>query len=489
MTGSTPHDTVEKRLSAALHVLADTQIPATAHHAVAESTSHSWKRGLSAAAAGLVVVCGGIGIVLLRSEPAPDVSQSIVTSVDSADEGVSNTVTASPPAATDDTRETVAPIGESVERERIAILDPEVGFGPAETLSEVDLWLTAGTGDNRRFAIRGRQTDDPVVLQWALIPPSEWAKTYSDQPDVELPDGRIAKRLVPTFVDVVNYAIQTDDGVFSASITPQFEAELARWVSNVAGTDLDTIIPPDGFQPIAEATGTLSVIYEDQTTLYTTTFDSTIGLADYIETRFPNYSLEPAGDQGAVIASPPANDGRGATLIWQPEPDLIVTMSGPPEALTRLADALTLSDQESADLSVRSSNRDLNITGDPDLTVLGETTEGRFAYTQTTLPDGSTCYTFFHTAHGGSSGCQDDTTAPPAPICGSGWSAPDEASASVFAISDVVPDIGFSLDGVALNSNIETGTAEVGWVFAWAREAGRASDDPPIDVTVNQSSC
>ena len=354
-----------------------------------------------------------------RSEPAPTARQPITTPVDTAAEGVSDSNPAAQPAATDSTVEatTPPPIEEPLEVEQIAILDPAAGFGPAETLSEADLWLGAGTGDDRQYAIRRTQTDDPVTLNWSLLADSEWSKTYSDQPDVELPDGRIAKRLIPTLVDVVNYAIQTDDGVFSAAITPVAEAELAQWFSEVAGTDIDTITPPDGYQPVADETGTRLAIYADQTTLYTTTFDDSIEFADYIATRFTGFSLEPIGDQGAFVATAP-NENIGLqnnTVIWQPQPDIIVTASGPPEELTPIADALTLTDLAAADLSIRNNNPDPNITGEPDITVLDETSEGRFAYTQTTQPDGTICSTFFHNAHGGGGRCQEDPTTSQSP--------------------------------------------------------------------------
>ena len=494
MTGSTHHDTVEQRLSAALDVLAETQIPETEEHPLVGTPSHSWRRWLSIAAAASIVVCGGVGIALLRSEPDPTASQAITTPVDTAAEGVSdsNQRSSRRRPTPQSKRPRRRPIDEPLDVERIAILDPAAGFGPAETLGEVDLWLGAGTGDDRHFAIRRTQTDDPVVLNWTLLADSEWSKTYSDQPDVELPDGRVAKRLIPTLVDVVNYAIQTDDGVFSASITPVAEAELAQWFSNVAGTDIDTITLPDGYQPVADEANTRLAIYDDQTTLYTTTFDDSIEFADYIETRFTGFSVEPIGDQGVFVATAPDNDValRNDTVIWQPQPDLIVTASGPANDLTRLADALTLSDLATADLSVRGSNLDLNITDEPDLTVLGETSEGRFVYTQTTQPDGTICYSFFHDAHGGGGGCQDVPTTSTVANCGSGWSSPDEASASVFVLSDVVPDIEFSVDGRALDPNIESGTTNgVPWVFVWVREDGRASEDPSIEVAVDQSRC
>ena len=491
MTG-THHDTVEQRLSAALHVLAETQIPDMEDDPLVGPSSHSWKRWLSVAAAASIVVCGGVGIALLRSEPAPTARQPITTPVDTAGEGVSDSNPAEQPAATDSTVEatTPPPIEEPLDVERIAILDPAAGFGPAETLSEADLWLGAGIGDDRHYAIRRTQTDDPVTLNWAVLDDSEWSKTYSDQPDVELSDGRMAKRLVPTLVDVVNYAIQTDDGVFSAAITPVAEAELAQWFSDVTGTGVDTITPPDGYQPVANETGTRVAIYGDQTTLYTTTFDDPIEFADYIATRLTEFSLEPIGDQGAFVASPPDGDGRSDTVIWQPQPDLIVTASGPPNDLTRVADALTLSDVATADLSIRNSTPDPNITGEPDLTVLDETSEGRFAYTQNTRADGIICYSFLHDAHGGGNGCEQEPGTAPGPVCVSSWSSPDEASASMFVISDVVPDIVFSVGGQDLDPTIETGTADgVPWAFAWVRETGRASDDAPIAIFVDQSNC
>jgi hypothetical protein len=60
----------------------------------------------------------------------------------------------------------------------------------------------------------------------------------------------------------------------------------------------------------------------------------------------------------------------------------------------------------------------------------------------------------------------------------------------VFVLSDVAPDIEFSIDGGPLDPTIETGTTNgVSWTFAWVREDGRASDDPSIEVAVDQSRC
>lgn len=63
---------------------------------------------------------------------------------------------------------------------------------------------------------------------------------------------------------------------------------------------------------------------------------------------------------------------------------------------------------------------------------------------------------------------------------------PDEASARVFVLSDVVPDIEFKVDGRTLEPNIETGTTDgVPSVFAWVRETGRPSENPTIEVAVD----
>ena len=109
---------------------------------------------------------------------------------------------------------------------------------------------------------------------------------------------------------------------------------------------------------------------------------------------------------------------------------------------------------------MRNSNRDLNIAGEPDLIVLDQTSEGRFAYTPTTQSDGTLCYSFLHNAHGGGGGCLDDPAAFPAPYFGSGWSSPEEASASVFVLSEPAPDIEFIVDGRALDPTIETGITD-----------------------------
>ena len=139
-------------------------------------------------------------------------------------------------------------------------------------------------------------------------------------------------------------------------------------------------------------------------TLSTITFDRPIELADFARTRFPGFSLAPAGEQGAVVAMPPRNgaDLRTGTVIWQPRPDVVVTASGPPGDVDRIADSLTLSDLASADLAVM--NIDPVLTGEPDLTVLDETSEGRFADTQRTQSDGTVCTSFTHNRYGGGGG-------------------------------------------------------------------------------------
>jgi hypothetical protein len=389
------------------------------------------------------------------------------------------------------TTTTTIPLEEPAGLQQIAILDPAAGFGPAQTPGEVDMWLAGDTVNNRHFAIRDEQSDKPVVLEWGALPDSEWSKTYSDQPTVELADDRVARRLIPTLVDVVNYAIETDDGVFSASITPEAEPELARWFSDVAGTSIETIAPPDGYEPVADVAVSHQAIYGDDIAVYTNTFDRPIELVDFAATRFPGFSLEPTGDQGALVALPGTDtDFRNGVVIWQPQPDLVATASGSSDDLARIADALVLSDTASADLADMASTYDLNAVDDPDLTVLDETSEGRFAYTQGTGPDGTVCSSFSHNEYGGGRGCQNNTTGLAGLDCGGGWSAPDEASASVFALSDVEPDIEFTVDGEPLDPNIETGITDgVSWVFAWVRENGRAIDDPPIEITVDQTTC
>lgn len=488
------HKMVEQRLSAALHTLAETQIPAAAEQAIVANNALSGKRLLSVAAAVLIIAAGGIGIAQLRSESSPTTGQPAATPAATAQPG-SESAPVPQPNATDSTDETTVtptlPSEQPADLKQIAILDPAAGFGPAKTPGEVDLWLGGDTADNQHFAIRAEQTEKPVVLAWAVLSDSEWTKTYFDQPTVELADGRVARRLIPTFVNVVNYAIETDDGVFSASITPEAEPELAQWFNDVSRTSTATITPPEGYEPLTDVTDSRLAIYGGDITVRTSKFDRPIEPANYAATRFPGFSLEPAGDQGALVASPGSDtDSRNGTVVWQPQPDLVVTASGSPEDLARIVDALILSDMASADLAVMDSVYDLNAIGEPDLTILDETSEGRFAYTQSTDLDGSVCSSFSHNEYGGGGGCQNDTTALPGLDCGSGWSAPDVASASVFALSDVEPDIEFTIDGRPLDPNIETGTTDgVSWVFAWVHETGRAIDEPPIETAVDQTTC
>ncbi|MEO1055334.1 MAG: hypothetical protein AAFY28_00315 [Actinomycetota bacterium] len=485
MTGSQQSQTLESRVSAALRVLAETTIPEGAEHDEPRSP-RSVQRWLVAVAAAAVVVCGGIGLVLLRSDSGADVDRPVATQVDVSDEAAP-TVSASPPTVVD-VGETTPSIEVPEELGVVAILDPAAGFGPGQTPGAVDRWL-AGAVEPERFAIQGRDTADPVVLRWAMWPASEWSKSYSDQPDVELPNGQLVKRLIPTYVDVVNYAIETDGAVFSASIETSAEAELAQWFGDVADDDFMAISPPEGFVPVASSTARVSAMYE-QATIETVAFDAPIELFEFVETRMPDYSFEPIGDQGAVIGRPPEVDGRSPTVVWQPAPDLIVSAGGAADTLERIADALVLADVDSADLGVMASQLGPNTSGDPDVTILGETDDGRFAYTQTLQADGSACQWFVHLAFGGGGGCDDGPSRTSRPNCSTSWEAPDQAVASVFVIADDEPDIEFVLDGQSLDPKIETGgDSGVQWFFAHARAGNRASGDSPIRPIVNQSVC
>ncbi len=479
MTVSRQSSTIEERLSAALRVLAETQVPDTPR--ASETGSSSPKRWRLMVAAAVVVVAGVVGVLLVSSNRTTDTDQ--LAEVDTSNQASSASPSQPIPTVTS---APFPPSDKPYGVETIGILDSTAGFGPAQTLGEVDRWLRGGVA-SERFAVRGSDTESPVVLSWVVLPSTEWSKTYADQPDVELANGLVAKRLVPVFVDRVNYAIETDAGVFSASIDTESEAELAQWFSTVADLNFLDITAPPGFEAVPDVNGTMPVLY-DQAALETIAFDGTITLDEYIDTRAAAYTFQPAGDQGALIGTPPENDGRDPTVIWQPQPDLIVTATGSADSITQIAEALSISNAAAADLDVMSSQINPNLTGTPDLTVLDETREGRFAYTEATQPDGSVCRSFVHFAYGGDSDCSNAPS--PRPICTSGWSAPDDATASIFVISDVEPDIEFTLDGQLLNPTIETDIANgVQWFLAHAHAPNRTSTDPPITTRVNQTRC
>ncbi|MGA9278059.1 hypothetical protein [Ilumatobacter sp.] len=493
-------DELETRLADAMRVLAETQVPdAVEGEKVARRSA---TRPLALVAAVLLLAVGGVGLFRLvdRTEPtgvsdgpASDVPMTteaprVDSSVDASD--AANASPSEQEADVDVGPRTTAQVGAlpDGEMEAIAILDPDPGRG--EISSAAERWVFGGP-ELQHYAVRTNADGSSTVLSWTILPDSEWGKSFADQPDVELPDGRVAKRLVPTLVDSVNYAIRTDDGLFSAAISPDAEDELGDWFAEVAGQPSSEIDPPEAFTVVPDQLDARSVYYGSNIGIDTAVYFGDIDIDTFLVTRMPGYTAEPsAARDDVLVAIPPESrrDVLNALVVWQPTPDTIVTAHGPAGELESIAASLTMTDLASADLDVR--DQLLRSSGVSDVEILGDTAEGRFVYTNRTNEGGQVCTSFVHDAYGGGGGCDESEVAGSGVNCGSGWSAPDEAFAFVFVPSATVPSVEFTIDGRPLDPTIESGTTDgVDWVFVSVREAGHPDSNTLVLVSVDGHHC
>lgn len=513
-------DELEARVSAALRTLADTQVPDDA----ATAPPHGGRRWFLAVAAGLLLVVGVGGLVALgRSDPPAPADQPVETTRSSAttpgsSPGTDAVTTAAPPttdpgaavvpatAGADESN----PVDDKIDRE-IGVLSTEFAPDGGVVPGPVERWLhPVGSPTN---AIR-RDGDGALIgaLSWQYAPDSQWTKFWHDAPDVTLADGRGGKRSEFELARGVGYAVQTDRGLFTASMSPEIERQLGDWFAEIAGEPLDAIEPPAGFAAIPDVVDSVHVQYDSlgvdgSAGMVTSRMESPTPLADWIDATAPFATVTTLGDGGQAImlVEEEFKDGTfDRFLAWQPELDTVVEVRRWPQDraataddLVELVDDLSFVPRDQAPLEEyrNTAMEQMVPKGEaPDLLLLGETSEGRFAFVRTEHEAGRLCQTFTHEAYGGGGGCGPDDEAS-AFDCGSGWAAPEELHAHVFVPGRHLDNVTATLEGDPVEPNIETGTTDgVDWTFASVRangypESPLAQGEIPVNLLVDGEPC
>lgn len=504
-TDTRPDDDVDRRIARAMQTLAEAAVPDEAERTTAPP--HRPAGRLIAVAAAVVLLVAGVAVIAATrrdtSTPAvPPPAAATNPTVTDDQIPASSPVTTQGPETTDNTTagSTNAPVAhdeaspdtESAGGESttvVAVLDPDLGEGIATTPGRIDRWIENQPPSHK--AVRRNADGSIDAVSWSVVTGTEWDKTFLGEPDVALPDGTTAKRLVPTAVDTVVYAVELSNGVFTANLPPDLEDSLAGWFTTAANTPLDAIEAPDGFTELPAESDHHNIYYESGVSINTSVFEAPVDLDAYLATTVSGATVDALETPDTYLVTLRGDVGnRHSFVAWQPRPDTIVSLNGPPERLTPLASHLELTGLPNPVVDERNSLMRSVDLDDADTVLLGETSQGRFAYVHDTT-DGRTCTAFHHVAFGGGGSCTDEPVSVPPPTCGSGWSAPDVLVADAFVVGTSPPEFRFTIDGVTVEHDVETGITDgTPWTYATVRESGHPEHSlQSITVTVDQDPC
>lgn len=272
----------------------------------------------------------------------------------------------------------------------IVVLIDDVAPEPGVVTPETERWLFSTDRGATISAVRrvpGGEIEN--VISWDSVPgrESDWDKTFWDQPDVTLADGRSVKRLVPTITGSVVYAIQLDDGrVFTASTEAGFEDEFATWFSSLGPAPAD-VEPPVPYTEVATPLESENVRYPSiggQLTITTTRFAP--GDDFDVETRARISGgverVESVAGSGATIVYPKQHPQPEFTskpwVSLEVRPDLQVTLGGADlDTLIDLLPSLRIVPFADADVVDRELRPPVGPNSDVEFQILGEVSLGR----------------------------------------------------------------------------------------------------------------
>jgi hypothetical protein len=463
-------DPTEQQLAAALGRLAEAYVP-EAGEPPAPSQRPGHRRWLAVAvAASLVVLVAGIWAVTDRpADPA------VVTVPPTP---VPSPTSAPPPAVT------------SVEP--LAIIDPAVAPGEPTTRGAIDRHLLRVDQFASRSAVR--RAPDGTVESTLIMSLSATGQQFG--PSGLRVAGRPALRTVAEDVGRVVYFIEAGELTLTVTTELAGEDDAIAWLERVlengsATPDITALPVPSGFEPMPAAEFTEEVRYvdgESSVGVQTTRFAGPIDLSDWLAVETPGAST--AGSEVFTVST----DQGLRYLIWQPQPDVLVTVGGTGDP-TLWRDALEMSTvaavqpvpvSERAVLPGAAASVDERTL---DRIVLGETTVGRFVYIERSDDRDGDCWTLNHELFGGFNACALTGTSAvqgqrAAQHCGLA-TAPDGVYRFALVIDrpDAVVEFGTEFE-------IERGVTPDGtpFVVAWVRSdvAPPASE---LGVTVDGDTC
>lgn len=528
---------LETRVETALHELADRVIddegrwasPRQAGDALAPDPPG--RRWLVWATAGLLVVGGVVATTAVLRRPAADIV---------LDPPAVSTITAPPtlpvtsvpatraPATT--VPPTNAPAVAELERP-VWMIDPAVAGSPAFTMNRLVQWVLDDPMRAGRAAVRLGSDGVDAAVEWNVRPSPPGDVASRIYPAADIVDTADVRRWQADRVAV--YYFPPADGVqLSATVPIDLEAELTPWLASLvaAGGDVDAVPAPPGFELRSQPVDTYTLNYEGPRPgpgpasepaahdplfyvgLTTTRYDAPVAL-DVLNVS-PGYPLDPGwapieapfGIGEARKYTPADPDGpnsySAAMLMWQPDPQTVVSLSAPREWIDELSAGL----MEVEAAATGATEADPMWLGPAPaaqafyVVLQGETPLGRFFYLAYTDADGNTCRALFGLGTGTSTCASDaDWNLPPTALCSTlpaGYTDGQEGvlrQALVLVDADQVPfvEVRETPESDPVEPNVFTGGAgEHPWALIWA---SFFHDEPPSNtlgfVTFSGGTC
>lgn len=487
-------DPTEQQLAAALGRLAAAHV-ADVDEASAPTRRPDQRRWLSlAVAASLIALVAGIWAVANRdSDPIP------VT--------VPPTPAPPPSAPPPDATPTDTPPPESVievPADPVAIIDPAVAPSEPTTIGRIGAFL-GHTDEYELQTLRAvRRAPDGSIEAAVVVGLAPDIAGLTG--DVTIA-GRPTLRSVAEMFDQVALRIDLDGGTLEVTTSLATESEITAWLEQVLADpatgepDVATLAPPEGFEALPPPQTINHVTYADGAgfiTIDTTRFTAPVEAADWAAAQTFGADITTTDAITTVVM-----EGGASYLLWQPSPDVLVTLPGGGDRGRWPGDLLLTSMEAAQPVPVFNEigfNGDVNLDERSlDRIVLGETSLGRFAYVERVDDDGLACSGWSSERLGGTSGCGATSTTGSVPNsperrwCGRSWTIEEGAYLFAFVIDEPDAVFEFTVDGApATPTAVEGGRALDGTPFAaaWIHDPDAPSDPQSLGtVTIDGAIC
>lgn len=417
---------LEVRLESALHRIAEAHVPDDqVVFATPAPTGRPWAVITLVAAAAVIV--GGLGAIVAADG---DVTPAVTDARPAVSQPVAKPAI-EPTMAPPDSRPVASALDTRVESDAagrpIVVLGDGVAAVPGTVRPESERWLLENVYPTPAAAVQ-RSQDGTIenTVTWNRVPQSEWEKTFFDQSDVALADGRTAKWLVPTVTGGVVYAIRlADENAFTASTDLAFEDEFAAWFTSL-GAEPSDVSPPPGYVATATPRGSESVAYssiDPDVRVVTTRFSpgEDWDVATWALTAPTIDRVDVVEGSDAVIAyplEPPDGEfGLGPSVYAKLRDEVGAILFGPDvELLTELLSSLEVTEFGDANVTVDEAASMLAQGAEITREILGEVSVGRLVITEY-IDQGSSCRMLTTDFAGGTGSCEPISNNDPLTFC------------------------------------------------------------------------
>lgn len=493
-------DPTEQQLAAALGRLAAAYVPdAGEPPAPAKRPDH--RRWLAlAVAASLIALVAGIWAVAGRdTDPAP-----VTVPPTPAPPPTAPTTAPTPTTSTTSTDTTPPEAAIEVPDDPVAIIDPAIAPSEPTTIGQIDAFLRH-LDDYEQQTLRAvRRAPDGSVEAAVVVGLAPDIAGLTG--DVTIA-GRSTVRSVAEAFDQVLLRVDLDGGTLDVTTSLDTEPEVTAWLEQlladpaVGEPDVAALAPPEGFEALPPPLTINHVTYADGAgfiTIDTTRFAAPVEAATVAAAQTFGADITTTDAITTVVM-----EGGASYLLWQPSPDVLVTLPGDGDRGRWPGDLILTSMDAAQPIPVFNG---FGFGGDGSLDersleriVLGETSAGRFVYVEGSDRDGFPCTGWTSERFGGTSGCGATSTTgsvPTAPArrwCGSSWGIGEGAYLYAIAIDEPDATFEFTVDGApAIPTAVERGQAVDGTPFAaaWIHDPDAPSDPQSLGtVTIDGAAC